>query len=102
MARPARVESVSAYVASAAWCPAKMHSSTPSVFMWMNSASYPCPTRSPTPSCPIAAENNYTPNGARNSGHESTFLRLSADWDVADRTLVKATFFYSDENQGHE
>ena len=53
-------------------------------------------------SCPIAAENNYTPNGAKNSGHESTFLRLSADWDVADRTLVKATFFYADEQQRHD
>ncbi len=61
-----------------------------------------CARGASTASCPIAAENNFTPNGAKNSGHESTFLRLSADFDVTDRTLVKATFFYSKEEQGHD
>ncbi len=61
-----------------------------------------CARGATTASCPIAAENDFTPNGARNSGHETTFLRLSADFDVTDRTLVKTTFFYSKEDQGHD
>ena len=50
--------------------------------------------------CPGAAENNATPNGADDSGHQTTFLRLSMDWDVSDRTSVKTTLFYTDEEQG--
>lgn len=61
-----------------------------------------CARGASTASCPIAAENDFIPNGARNSGHETTFLRLSADFDVTDRTLVKSTFFYSKEDQGHD
>jgi len=50
--------------------------------------------------CPGAAENDVVPNGADDSGHETTFLRLSLDWDLSDRTSVKTTFFYTDEEQG--
>ena len=50
--------------------------------------------------CPAAAENNVQPNGAKDSGHDTTFLRFSADWDVSDRTSIKTTFFHTDESQG--
>ncbi|MDZ4729649.1 MAG: TonB-dependent receptor [Xanthomonadales bacterium] len=61
-----------------------------------------CATGASASSCPIAAENNFTPNGSQNSGHESTFFRLSADLDISDQTTVKTTFFYTKEEQGHD
>jgi iron complex outermembrane receptor protein len=51
-------------------------------------------------SCPGAVENNSRPNGAKNSGHETKFLRFSADWDVSERTTIRTTFFHTDEDQG--
>lgn len=51
-------------------------------------------------SCPASVENSFTPNGDNDSGHQTRFLRLSADWDVSDRTSIKTTFFSTDEEQG--
>jgi iron complex outermembrane receptor protein len=50
-------------------------------------------------SCPGAAENNVRPSGADGSGHETSFLRLSADWDISERTQLRTTFFRTDEDQ---
>ncbi|MFM7272921.1 MAG: TonB-dependent receptor, partial [Gammaproteobacteria bacterium] len=59
-----------------------------------------CRTGASPAECPGAAENNARPNGAKNSGHETVFLRLSADWDVGERTTIRTTFFHTDEDQG--
>ena len=50
--------------------------------------------------CPGAVENNAPLTGAKGSGHKTSFLRVSADWDISDRTSVKTTFFNTDEDQG--
>ncbi len=75
------------------------------VFLYEDSGGYVdniCGRGASTTSCPIAAENGYTPNGAKDSGHTSEFIRLSADLDISDDTLVKFTFFYANEEQGHD
>lgn len=51
-------------------------------------------------SCPAAAENGFTPNGAPDSGHETLALRGHAAWDLSDKTSVLASIFYTDETQG--
>ncbi len=75
------------------------------VFLYEDSGGYVdniCALGASAASCPIAAENNFTPNGTSDSGHTTEFLRLSADWDVTDQTLVKFTFFHANEEQGHD
>ena len=51
-------------------------------------------------SCPAAAENNFVPNGAKDSGHETLNFRLHAAWDLSEDTSVLASFHYTDEEQG--
>ncbi len=75
------------------------------VFLYEDSGGYVdniCARGASAASCPMAAENSFTPNGTEDSGHTTKFLRLSADWDVSDDTLVKFTFFHSKEEQGHD
>ena len=50
--------------------------------------------------CDAAAGNGFTPNGAADSGHEYTMLRVHALWNVSDRTTVLATVVATDEEQG--
>lgn len=52
--------------------------------------------------CPIAALNDYVPNGAKDSGNEYFMGRLKASWDVTDQTNVLASFYYAAEDQGHD
>jgi len=49
--------------------------------------------------CPGAAENGFTPNGSKGSGHEYAFFRVHAAWDPSDRTSVLATVAYTNEDQ---
>lgn len=42
---------------------------------------------------------NLSPTGD-DSGHRYLMARLSALWDISDRTTLKTTIFYSDEDQG--
>ncbi len=51
-------------------------------------------------SCPAAAENGFTPNGAKDSGHETVNFRLHAAWDVSEDTSVLASLHVTDEEQG--
>lgn len=51
-------------------------------------------------SCPAAAENNFTPNGAKDSGHESLNFRIHAAWDVSEKTSVLASLHMTDDEQG--
>ncbi|NNM01549.1 MAG: TonB-dependent receptor, partial [Gammaproteobacteria bacterium] len=53
-----------------------------------------------TTGCPGAIENGFTTNGAEDSGHEWLDIRVKALWEPSDRTTVKGTFFYSDQDQG--
>ena len=52
--------------------------------------------------CFVAQQNNFTPNGAEDSGHEYLSLRLKALWDVSDNTSITGTFIWADEEQGHD
>ncbi|MBT8077261.1 MAG: TonB-dependent receptor [Gammaproteobacteria bacterium] len=61
-----------------------------------------CRAGAPQANCPAAAENNFTPNGAPDSGHENTSLRLRGLWDVSDRTEILASLIYAREDQGHD
>jgi iron complex outermembrane recepter protein len=61
-----------------------------------------CRTGASAASCPHAAFNGFTPNGAKNSGYEEFYGRLKADWDVSENTTVGMTFIYSDADQGHD
>ena len=61
-----------------------------------------CATGASSTECPIAFANGYTPDGAKNSGHEYIMGRVKAVWDISDATTLKATFIYSDEEQGHD
>lgn len=75
------------------------------VFLYEDSGGYVnniCASGASASSCPIAAENNFTPNGTSDSGHTSEFIRLSADFDVSDQTLVQLTFFHVNDEQGHD
>ncbi len=44
--------------------------------------------------------NDFTPNGTADSGHKWFDLRVKALWEPTDRSTVKATFVYSDQEQG--
>lgn len=59
-----------------------------------------CAAGSSAAQCPGAGENGFTPNGAEDSGHETVNLRLNSDWNPFDRTTVKTTLIYNDEDQG--
>ena len=51
-------------------------------------------------SCPAAAENNFVPSGAKDSGHETINLRLHAAWDMSEDTSVLVSLHHTDEEQG--
>ena len=59
-----------------------------------------CRTGASAASCPFAAGNGFTPNGAKNSGYEEFYGRIRASWDVTDKTTVDVTVAYSDADQG--
>jgi iron complex outermembrane recepter protein len=61
-----------------------------------------CRTGASAASCPFAAQNTFTPNGAKNSGYEEITARLKASWDMTADTTVGVTFIYSDADQGHD
>ncbi len=59
-----------------------------------------CRTGASAAECPFAAVNNFTPNGAPDSGHEWLDLRIKAVWEPTESTTVKTTLVYSDQDQG--
>ena len=61
-----------------------------------------CATGATAAKCPGSVENNFTPNGAKNSGHEEFFGRIKAVWDVSEDTTVSVNLSYSDIDQGHD
>ena len=61
-----------------------------------------CATGATAAECPGSVENNFTPNGAKNSGHEEFFGRIKAVWDVSEDTTVNVILSYSDIDQGHD
>ena len=61
-----------------------------------------CATGATAAACPGSVENNFTPNGAKNSGHEEFFGRIKAVWDVSEDTTVSVNLSYSDIDQGHD
>ncbi len=61
-----------------------------------------CATGASAASCPFAAENGFTPNGAKNSGYEEIYVRGKAVWDVSEKTTVGMTLIYTDADQGHD
>ena len=61
-----------------------------------------CATGATAAECPGSVENNFTPNGAKNSGHEEFFGRIKAVWDVSEDTTVSVNLSYSDIDQGHD
>ena len=61
-----------------------------------------CATGASASDCPLAVENNFVPNGAKDSGHEYFMGRLKARWDIGEHTGLDLTFIYSDEEQGHD
>lgn len=62
-----------------------------------------CATGATAASCPAAFnENNFTPNGAKNSGHEEFFGRIKAVWNVSEDTTVRVNVSYNDIDQGHD
>jgi len=61
-----------------------------------------CATGASAASCPHAAFNNFTPNGAKNSGYEEIYFRGKATWDVTPDTSVNLTLAYTDFDQGHD
>ncbi|MFT5134273.1 MAG: iron complex outermembrane receptor protein [Gammaproteobacteria bacterium] len=61
-----------------------------------------CRTGASAAECPNAAFNNFTPNGAKDSGYEEITARLKASWDMSEDTTVGLTFIYSDSDQGHD
>ncbi len=74
-----------------------------SVLQYENSDGYVeniCKAGASNLECPFAAENNFTPNGREDSGHEYWMGRLKAVWDVSDSTSVSGTFIYAKEDQG--
>ena len=52
--------------------------------------------------CPTAGINGFTPNGAKDSGHEHLNLRLKALWEMSADTQIVLTLIYADEDQGHD
>lgn len=61
-----------------------------------------CAKGAPQANCPGAVENNVEPNGAKDSGHEYTMLRLNTTWDATAKTQINTTLMFSDESQGHD
>ncbi len=61
-----------------------------------------CATGASAAECPGSVENNFTPNGAKNSGYEEFFGRIKAVWDVSEDTTVSVNVTYSDIDQGHD
>ena len=61
-----------------------------------------CATGASAAECPGSVENNFTPNGAKNSGYEEFFGRIKAVWDVSDDTTVSVNLSYADIDQGHD
>ena len=61
-----------------------------------------CKTGATAAQCPGSVENNFTPNGASNSGHEEFFGRIKAVWDVSEDTTVSVNVSYGDIDQGHD
>ena len=61
-----------------------------------------CATGASAAECPGSVENNFTPNGAKNSGYEEFFGRIKAVWDVSDDTTVSVSLSYADIDQGHD
>jgi iron complex outermembrane receptor protein len=61
-----------------------------------------CATGASAAECPNAAVNNFTPNGAKNSGYEEFYMRIKANIDAGPDTTVSLTLIYSDADQGHD
>lgn len=59
-----------------------------------------CAAGASTSTCPAAAENGFTPNGAKDSGHDYLMARLKGAWNISDNTSVDFTVIYNDESQG--
>lgn len=51
-------------------------------------------------SCPSAAANGFTPNGAPGSERDALMFRLNTLWDVSDSTRVSTTIIFAEDNQG--
>ena len=66
---------------------------------WVENA---CAKGANAATCPAAAENGFTPNGAPDSGHETLTFRLHAAWDVGENTSILGSLYYTDEEQGHD
>ncbi len=64
---------------------------------WVKNA---CAKGASAASCPGAVENNFTPNGSKNSGHSMLNFRLHAAWDATDDLSILGSLYYSDEKQG--
>lgn len=58
-----------------------------------------CRAGASTTQCRVAADNNYTPTGAKDSGHDYISLRLKGLWDISDRTSLLGTFMFANEDQ---
>lgn len=75
-------------------------------FMYENSGGRvknACATGATAASCPAAFnENNFTPNGRKNSGHDEFYGRIKAVWDLSDDTRASLHLSYSDIDQGHD
>ena len=61
-----------------------------------------CATGATAAECPGSVENNFTPNGAKNSGYEEFFGRIKAVWNVSEDTTVRVNVSYNDIDQGHD
>lgn len=62
-----------------------------------------CATGATAASCPAAFnENNFTPNGRKNSGHDEFYGRIKAVWDLSEDTRASVHLSYSDIDQGHD
>lgn len=59
-----------------------------------------CASGASTVSCPGAAENNFTPNGADGSEQSSLNGRLHLDWDLSVDTNILASIYYTEDKQG--
>ncbi len=64
---------------------------------WVKNA---CATGASAASCPGAAENGFTPNGSKNSGHDMLNFRLHAAFDPSENLSILGSLYYSDESQG--
>lgn len=64
---------------------------------WVKNA---CATGASAAECPGAVENGFTPNGAKDSGHDALNFRLHAAWDASEDLSILGSLFYADESQG--